>query len=45
MGVSRTTVRRHLARGGGDDLWGFVVANPDAEGVWRTCSLRLAKND
>ena len=35
----------HLARSGGDDLWGFVVANPDAEGTWRTCSLRLVKKN
>jgi hypothetical protein len=33
----------HLARSGSDDLTGFVVATPDAEGAWRTCSLRLLK--
>jgi hypothetical protein len=35
----------HLARSGSDDLWGFVVSTPDAEGVWRTCSLRLVKKN
>lgn len=33
----------HLARSGKDELWGFVVANPDKDGVWKTCSLHLDK--
>jgi hypothetical protein len=33
----------HLARSAGDNLWGFVVAAPDVNGTWRTCSLRLKK--
>jgi hypothetical protein len=33
----------HFARGGSGDLWGIVLATPDAQGVWRTCSLTLTR--
>jgi hypothetical protein len=33
----------HFARGGSGDLWGIVLATPDAQGVWRTCPLTLTR--
>jgi hypothetical protein len=33
----------HFARGGSGDLWGIVLATPDAQGVWRTCPLKLSR--
>ena len=33
----------HFVRGGNGDLWGMVLGLPDAEGIWRTCSVSLEK--
>jgi hypothetical protein len=33
----------HFARSGTGDLWGIVLGTPDAEGVWRTCMVPLAR--
>jgi hypothetical protein len=33
----------HLVRNGSGGLWGIVLAMPDKDGVWRTCTLQLEK--
>ena len=33
----------HFTRSGSGDLWGIVLALPDAQGVWRTCPVSLEK--
>ena len=33
----------HFVRSGSGDLWGIVLALPDAQGVWRTCPVSLEK--
>ena len=33
----------HFARSGSGDLWGIVLATPDQEGNWRTCTVPLKR--
>ena len=33
----------HFVRSGSGDLWGIILALPDAKGVWKTCPLILEK--
>ena len=33
----------HFVRSGSGDLWGMVIALPDAEGTWRSCLLPMKK--
>ena len=33
----------HFVRSGSGDLWGMVLGQPDAEGIWRTCQVSLEK--
>jgi len=33
----------HFVRNTSGDLWGIVVALPDATGTWRTCPVSMAK--
>jgi len=33
----------HLMRGAAGDLWGLIVATPDVNGQWRTCSACFTK--
>lgn len=35
----------HFVRSGTGDLWGIVLATPDAQGIWRTCPLTLTRVD
>ena len=35
----------HFVRSGSGGLWGMVLALPDRDGVWRTCTLQLEKVD